>query len=430
MSENGKGRQRAGMKGKPTHTTFAKMAINKKFDKEYKKRERTNLSLDETTGKWFFDIQIGGKRYKRVIGEKRREAEEALAAFKAEKMREKYLGIKPEKEAISFADFSKKYLEHPSTKEKLSFTRDKQMIDLHLAPFFGDFLFSEINSDHIGRYTRRRGGEKTWRDTITTGATINREVALFKAMVNRAIEWGDLESSPVNWKRIKPLYEEPRDRVLTQEQALKLIDVADKDKSLIRPFLLVALNTGLRKSEILGLTWDRIDFQRHELIVKRRKKRAGKDPYTRIPINQDAIDAIKDLPRISNYIFCHRDTGERVGSIYRAFQTACKRAGIEDIRIHDLRHTFASTLNAAGVDLVSIRDLLGHSSTKMTEAYIKPFSTNMRRATDSLAGLYVTPRREETPGEATDKAADEAAEKTRKEDVSVETPGPQTDYIQ
>jgi len=136
----------------------------------------------------------------------------------------------------------------------------------------------------------------------------------------------------------------------------------------LKPILLLAVETGLRKEELLGLTLASIDLRRRELRLTVTKS----DRPRQVPLSSRAVETIKELlersrPR-SIYLFC-KPTGERIGDPKKAFGGACRRARIEDFRFHDLRHTFASWFVQDSGDLYRLSRILGHATLQMTARY-------------------------------------------------------------
>lgn len=133
------------------------------------------------------------------------------------------------------------------------------------------------------------------------------------------------------------------------------------------------MNTGCRRGELLGLEWSRVDFTHRLLFLAARhtKTRVRRT----IPLNDQAIQALNELRRWhqqdcpeSEWVFTSA-AGGHIRWLKTAFRNSCKRAGITDFRVHELRHTCASWLVMAGVDLYVVRDLLGHASITSTERY-------------------------------------------------------------
>ena len=196
-------------------------------------------------------------------------------------------------------------------------------------------------------------------------------------MFNRAIVWGKVEHSPC--KAIK-LFKENNQRLrfLEKEEIDKLLRNCSKH---LRPIVAVALNTGMRKGEILGLKWYDIDIKRsviHLLDSKNGEKRE-------VPINDIIKKTLIAVPKHpeSQYIFCNKE-GKPYSDIKKSFFTALKKAGIINFHFHDLRHTFASHLVMSGVDLNTVRELLGHKSFEMTLRYNHLSPDHKKRAVDIL----------------------------------------------
>ncbi|MGF1643771.1 MAG: site-specific integrase [Thiotrichales bacterium] len=182
---------------------------------------------------------------------------------------------------------------------------------------------------------------------------------------------------------------EARIRWIKRPEAAALIASARRaDKDYLADFLILALNTGCRKQEMLGLEWSRVSLQ-DELIhleadhTKSAKRRS-------IPLNADARSALLSRMRFrathcpaSPWVFAHED-GSRLQDVKKSFARACAEAGIKDFRIHDLRHTCAAWLVTAGAPLPEVRDLLGHASVTMTEKYAHLAPERVRAAVTLL----------------------------------------------
>jgi integrase len=353
------------------------------------KRKIKNLFRNHR-GKWCVDITVKNRRIIRVIGDDRREAENVLAVIKADLLRGK-LGMGRPAAVVPFKVFAQKFLDTYAIKKR-SYARDQGAYDCHLKKHFGEIPIREIKLERIEQYIAARRTEISRRKKVASGATINRELALLRTMLNKAVEWEYLDASPVNWKRVKKLPENSRERYLTPEERTRLFMALVTAPPVLRAFVVLAINTGMRKGEILGLKWANVNLDDGQICLERAQRKNGK--VLRVPVNQAVREVLSSLPHASEYVLCDPQTGERYKSLRRSFTTACRRAkkdpddkddlGITDLRIHDLRHTFGTMLNARGVDLPTISSLLGHSSITMTSKYITPVSEIQRRAVDSL----------------------------------------------
>lgn len=205
--------------------------------------------------------------------------------------------------------------------------------------------------------------------------TINRELRCFSAAINFVRLEHDRVDLPNPAQRIGLPEPECRVRWVTREQAralLKAAAVHAKRPHLVS-FMRLAFHTGCRKTELLGLEWDRVDLDRKLLIFEAQHTKGGK--RRTVPLNAEAISALRDQRAWVNqrcpgarWVFAVRNTA-RLTTVQKGFKAACVRAGIEDFRVHDMRHTCASWLVIAGVSLYVVKDLLGHSSITVTERY-------------------------------------------------------------
>jgi integrase len=148
----------------------------------------------------------------------------------------------------------------------------------------------------------------------------------------------------------------------------------------LKPVVLTARHTGMRKENILSLKWEQVDLFRKIITLDSTKngERLG------IPLNDTMMDLFKNLARVrhfhSSYVFCHPTNGKRYYEVKTSFKEALEKVGIEDFRFHDLRHCFASALVQRGVNLLEVQKLLGHKTGRMTERYSHLTSANLRSA--------------------------------------------------
>lgn len=206
-----------------------------------------------------------------------------------------------------------------------------------------------------------------------SNSTINREISILSSSINYAIKrWGWNIANPASGLNLKT--PEGRLRWLTQHESDALLKVAKESKaSHLYDYIVLALNTGMRRSEILRLEVSKIDLQSKKIHLEGSQTKSGRRRI--VPLNNRAIRTIQTVLQRNrenglsgSRLFLQRD-GRPVVQINTAFTNAVRKSGIEDFRLHDLRHTFASWLVQSGVPLPEVRDLLGHSSIKQTERY-------------------------------------------------------------
>ncbi len=204
-------------------------------------------------------------------------------------------------------------------------------------------------------------------------ATVDKELAVLKALFNWSIARGLAVSNPV--RRVKLFHDDnSRLRYLSREEYDRLIEAAKQVKT--SPYLVekivLAAHTGLRRGSLFNLRWEQIDFANRVMRIPRTK--SGR-PLS-VPLNATALSTLQALYEnrepVSPYVFPHRsgpNAGEPVMDIKNGFHAALELAEITDFTWHDLRHTFASWLMMRGASLRSVAELLGHASMKMTVRY-------------------------------------------------------------
>jgi integrase len=256
----------------------------------------------------------------------------------------------------------------------------------HLQAHFAGMTAEQIRRADVAAYILKRKKDGM------AASTINRELNLLSAAFNYTrtqLEWH--MQNPVE----RMLLKKPEGllRWVTRIEADTLIDEAEKEPKSphLADFIRLAVNTGCRKNEMLKLSWERVDLKANRIYLDSEDTKNGKRRI--VPVNLEARQALLNRARFraeycpgSPWVFAHKD-GKRVQFMQNGFQAACKRAGIENFRVHDLRHTCASWLVNAGVPLPEVRDLLGHSSIEMTERYAHLAPENLKGAVSVLDRL-------------------------------------------
>lgn len=243
----------------------------------------------------------------------------------------------------------------------------------------------------------KEGGEKR---SPLKPASVNKYIGTFKHMFTKAVDWDMMpEEEAKRVQRVKVIPENNRRlRYLSFEESAELLNACDKH---LKPIVAFALNTGCRRGEILGLTWDRVDLKHGFILLDDTKSGKRRE----IPINKTVKTLLKEIVRRldSNYVFVNPDTVKerppvkaggairpasgRYYSVKRSFAAACRKAKITDLHFHDLRHTFASQLVMNGVDIVTVSKLLGHANLTMTLRYAHLAPDHLKSAVDVLCNL-------------------------------------------
>ena len=301
---------------------------------------------------------------------RRSDAEALLSIRKSEILR----GLYKRPVKITFGEFGERYMEHARA-NKRSWLRDEQMLG-HLKKFFGtERQLGEISPTDIEGY-------KLHRKAKVSGSTVNRELALLKRMFNLAITW-DLFLDLNPFRKVKFFREFNTGlRVVSPEEEEKLVrNAAPYIQDLIR----FALNTGLRIGEIFSLQWSSVDWEKSILNVF-----APKTQKTRVvPLNVEARKVLEywALGKRNEFVFYNPETGKPFVDLKAGFGLARRKAGISGVTWHTLRHTFASRLVNRGVDIVTVQELLGHSTVTVTMRYTHTNLDSKRVAVGKLEGF-------------------------------------------
>ena len=325
---------------------------------------------------WHMAFSIDGKQHQMSTGT--RSKKEAYKAFgeTMRKLAEGKLFTVPGGDSRSFAALMEKYLnEYSSKKAPQTHRRDKSLA-AHLIEFFGNRKVTEIRPKMIAEYKRTRRAQGA------AAQTVNNERALMNHAFNLAIrEWEWTDTNPVS-KVSKETVNNIRDRWLTTDEEERLLAASP---AWLREIIVFALNTGLRQSELLDLTWDNVDLFRRTYYIGQQKNK-GKDT---LPLNSKALSVLQERARVrhisTNLVFYSR-SGTRImaRNLVRAFQEACKRAGIENLIWHDTRRSFATRMVQRGVDPYKVQKLMRHKSPAMMQRYAHHNSESLRGGVEAL----------------------------------------------
>lgn len=267
------------------------------------------------------------------------------------------------KDVPTFAEFvHTRYMPYAKTKKR-SWGTDEIMLRLHLLPIFGELRMSRITrSDVVAMHHAAK------QNNYAAG-TCNRMLILMKFIYNCAIRWDILPADGNPCAGVEPLDDNgARERYLSQAEVQTLFNELDANPNVqVGQVIRLLLYTGARKREILDARWEYIDFARSLLTVPLSK--SGKPRH--IPLSDAAVTLLKKLPRRDDipWVFFNPKTNKPPVSIFYAWDTIRKKVGLQDVRLHDLRHSFASFLVNSGRSLYEVQRLLGHHDPKVTMRY-------------------------------------------------------------
>ena len=275
-------------------------------------------------------------------------------------------------ESLKFSDFSESWLAEKvnvrnSNSTKVNYER---VVRIHLKPIFGNLKLKDIQVDHANTLVAKLTGQGY------APKGINVILGVLLTLLNDAVQWRKLARNPLY--RFKPVKEpETHFEYWTEAEIQHFLRGSASDP--LHDLYVLALNTGMRRGEICGLKWDRVDFINGHIIVNRTLDRFGLSDTTKsgkkrvVPINPVVRKSLERLykSRRSEFVFAE-ENGDPLDAhhLYRIFERSQKNAGFTKIiRFHDLRHTFASHFMMNGGNSYDLQKILGHATHEMTQRY-------------------------------------------------------------
>lgn len=334
---------------------------------------------------WASYTEGSGKRVRRStrirLDADRQEAEALLVKWVHEAHQQRMWGKEPEeaRQRFTFDEVMLAYLRGHTTRTPMNKrTSALKPLYSHLSGRAMDAI-TEMDIKH---YIRGRL-------IHVKAATVNKEIGILSAACNYCrdeLGW-DIQN-PASRKKLA----EPAGRVrwITGKEAEKLILAARQNPRApwLADFVQLCLYTGLRRGEATGLTWENVDFTRRLIMLESSMTKSGK--RRAVPLHPMALEALENrwawcqqLCPETSWVFCNRK-GRRVQDMKKSFSTARREVGLSDFRQHDQRHTLASWMVMSGTELIKVRDILGHSTVKMTERYSHLHPAALREAVNGL----------------------------------------------
>lgn len=313
------------------------------------------------------------------------DAREAAKRFKAELALGMHRDVETvaegPKEPPTLKAFYKTYFLPHVKQHKRSWRSDQQLFELRILPKFGDVRIDQLSRHEVQVF------HGVLKANGLAPATADHHLKVLRHALNLAKDWDLIERNPL--ARIKLFNEDNRvENLLSEEQLKRLVKVLEEDDS--RPVCLIAqflLCTGARRNEVLSARWEDIDLQKkHWLIPAQNSKSKRVRP---VPLNDSALHVLGQLPtrEKGGNLFINRQTGRPYTDIAKVWQRLRLKAGLPHLRIHDLRHTFASLLVNGGRTLYEVQKILGHSSPIVTERYAHLSSQRMLEAANVASVL-------------------------------------------
>ncbi|HEX8073219.1 MAG TPA: site-specific integrase [Pyrinomonadaceae bacterium] len=339
------------------------------------------MTVRKRGSRWWYDFRVRGVRHRGPIPEARtkEQAKTAEAIVRGDIYAGRYgrpLGTRRLDEFVRNV-----YL--PWARQNKRSASFDEIRARNLTDYFRGQTLAEVSPLMIERYKRDRSENITHLGGRVSAGTINNELALLSRIFSMALDNGLVAFNPCSRvRRLRATNE--RMRYLTREEETRLFEHLPMSGP-VRGIVEVALGTGMRRGEIISLSWAQVDFARGVLRVTNTK--TGRD--REVPMNSRVRTVLlaAQAHRVNELVF--PGPRRRVISccaLRVPFLAACRAAGIVGLRFHDLRHTAATRMAEAGVSAFDIRDVLGHANIAMTQRYAHATPEGKRRAVEALAG--------------------------------------------
>ncbi|MGB9182414.1 MAG: site-specific integrase [Pyrinomonadaceae bacterium] len=349
----------------------------------YRRKWKDKKTGKTCYGSYYFKFDIDGATYKETVKTARtkKQAEEAERQAR-QSVHDGVYGVRSKKQLFStfVHDVYLPYVEQHN-QDYYHYQKHAEM----LCAYFKDRTLSQISTFSVERFkldrvktpVRKGGGQRMPR-------TVNSELTTLSAIFALAVTCKQIRLNPCHGvKRLDA--EEGPCRRLSKEEEAALLEGAREDYPFLEPMIRLAIWTGFRQGELIALSKPAIDFSHNRVFVVNPKWKKDKRKTEGNPMSKEVRDMLMLLCReAKGELLFTDDDGNKLHrmNVLCAFYRACARAGIEDLRFHDLRHEYGSRLGDADVNLKKIARLMGHSTTKQTERYVHPDDDGLLTATE------------------------------------------------
>jgi integrase len=253
----------------------------------------------------------------------------------------------------------------------------------------GSYSLADVTPALIAERRDKLAAGKTKRGTQRNPATVVRYMAALSVCFTHAVkEWGWIDDTPMR-KVTKPTESRGRVRFLSDDERVRLLKACkESSNAYLYPAVVLALSTGMRSGEIMGLTWDVVDLNRGRAILHETKNGERRA----VAITGHALDVVKEMSKVrridTNLLFPSKETTpqkpQKPIDLRAPWLAALKKANIQDFKFHDLRHSAASYLAMNGASLAEIAEVLGHKTLQMVKRYAHLSEGHTARVVESM----------------------------------------------
>jgi integrase len=337
--------------------------------------------------RYWIAYRVEGKQRREAVGYSIEEARDADGKRRVQKREHRIFEMLPEAK-MTFQELTDWYLELPAVKKLASWDRLQGCL-ANFNEIFGSRVVNTIKTEDLESYQAKRAEDGR------APATIDMELTEAKAVINKAFENDKVDGRILKvFKRVKGVLKagaNARERSLTIGEYLSLVENAPQD---LKGMIVAAFHTGMRAGEIRGLQWSWIDRAAGFIRIpaEATKEKRAKS----VPINRYVKAVLDSVPRAlyHDYVFTFRG-GPRGKDFRKGVKKACKKGGIvygqkvaEGFRFHDIRATFDTNIDSAGVSESRRKAILGHSQRGMDRHYLRPKDAELREAMDRFTAWF------------------------------------------
>jgi len=338
---------------------------------------------------WYIDVRIGGVRIHRKAADTKAEAKRIEEELKT-KWRLKQLHVSEIKdEPVLFSFAATLYLEHcQKVKAKKTIELEKGSLNKHILPYFENKFLNDLTTEDLIEYQGIKKAQGL------SNRTVNIHISIIRKIINFSIDRGLIHDTSI--KKYPLLRENKKQHAFLTPQEVQAI-IENITDELTRKRVLFGVLTGMRPAELAYLTWNDVDL--HTKTVKIQGKEGFKPKTSQeriIPLCSTVFEILQELyqNRKSKWVFSNTD--KPVLSIKKSLKTAARKAGItRPVSPNMLRHTFATTALMAGVNVMEVKEIMGHSQIGTTTRYLHTLQEHLKGAVEKVAEFVKNEKKKE-----------------------------------